>query len=330
MSSNLFDILDADAEEYGTRRAAIVAVARAKKQMGAFFKQAADEADFDARLNLVADKLNDIVREACVENTTSDFQTVAKVLAGELARYAEVLRNDVQNTDVAPSEGEDESDFVEHTRGNAGHKLLGLPTQFEQTGGKVANADLAKPCSVCGADDHSAMAGHDWSNGRPNDKPAPSHPDDRKASKKTGCAECDCKDCTGDKCGCCATCGGESKTAASTETGDTYTQNTETLPKAGPSGLSEEPSPKMDKGTAGDENHTSQKPIDIPSVQTNPEQQDADEHADYTKALEEVGVVKQIDADSPLQPEFNAAPNTQTFPNKDQANPVTSKWKLID
>lgn len=252
MENELFAILEEDAQDRSTHRACLRAVARANTQFSTFFKLAASDDDYMARFELVRDRVSDIVREACIEEGTTNLDIVAKVLAGELARLSEVERGTPQDVDVAPSEGEDEGNM--HVRGLAGRKLLGLDDQE-----------------------------------------------------------------------------GESKTAAGVDTGDTYTQETVDLPKADDSGLSEDPSPKMDSASAGDENHTSQKPIDIPSTRHNPEVQDITDPADYTATLETPsGVAKRVDADSPMQPEHHVAPGTDSWTGtKDQANPVTSKWKVL-
>lgn len=327
---NVFDVLEDESEERGTRRAAIVAVARTKKQMGAFFKQAADEADFDARLSLVSDTISDIVREACVENSTSDFATVTRVVASELAHFAEVMRNTVQDTDIAPVTEDEEGDGQMHVRGLAGRKLLGLPSQLEENGGKIANGDGSFPGTPHGLDfgGLGATGGKCTCGPGYKDDNCAEHGEEATSAAKGGVGNLhkDGPETPLER----AQRDAATKTAV--ETGDTYTQETVDLPKADESGLSDEPSgPSMDSASAGDENHTSQKPIDIPSTRHNPEVQDITDHADYTKALDTPsGVAKRVDADTPMQPEHHVAPDTQTWNGtKDQATPVTSKWKVI-
>ena len=129
------------------------------------------------------------------------------------------------------------------------------------------------------------------------------------------------------------------RVAAEVETGDTFSQESVDLPAADESGLGSEGSPKIDKGKVpGDMagNEGGLKPIDVPSKQHPSEMQDLGKDTpDYWSDLpgpSETG--KSIDADSPLQPEFNVAPNTDTWSGTDgQADPVTSavlsKWVVI-
>lgn len=442
MENELFSILEEDAQDRNTHRACLRAVSRAQKQFGAFFKMAASEEDYMARLELVRDRINDVVREACVEEGSASLDTVARVLAGELARTSEVMRENVKDEDVAPSDGEDDQI---HVRGIAGRKLLGLDEQegesktaaprrkptpkMDEGSGRMYQPDKNPPRKKKAPADPNAKDSLDpmknknvvvedgkltkpknqqqldWEKKKDKNKPwsmaddgatnkslreleglAPLRPGELKSDDEaaflraqgktaaddvhykplypgdgdrhsdqprcqhgyTHCPECFPGEHGGNK----AmekmrdqqhqTPGGsdihnvgepgyysKSAAGATPETGDTYTQERVDLPSAGQDGLSQDPSPKMDKGTAGDENHTSQKPIDIPSAWHSPEVQDVTDTADYVATLEVPGVIDTIKADTPIQPERNVAPNTQAFPNKDQANPVTSKWKVL-
>lgn len=131
----------------------------------------------------------------------------------------------------------------------------------------------------------------------------------------------------------------DDKTAADVETGDTFDQETVDLPTAGVEGLSEVGSPKIDKGSVpGDMagNEGGLKPIDVPSKQHPVEVQDlGSDTPDYYSELPGVTETgKSVDADSPMQPEFNTADNTETWTGDKgdslgQANPVTSKWIVL-
>lgn len=112
--------------------------------------------------------------------------------------------------------------------------------------------------------------------------------------------------------------------AANTDTGDTYTQETVDLPKADQSGLDVDPTAKLDPSSAGDEWSNSLPKIEVPSVRNPVEEQNVRDRADYRAPLEDSGVIETVDPGAGIQPEFNVAPNTETFPNTDQANPVTA------
>jgi len=153
--------------------------------------------------------------------------------------------------------------------------------------------------------------------------------DDFEKAARVACA-CGCGGKCAGKCECgdgdcsCSTKESSVKTAEF-ETG--YQSETVNLPSADASGLGG-PSPKIDKGTAG-----GQSAIDVGSVRNKLDVQDLTENGnfDYTDAAVDPTspLRKTIDADKPLQPEFNVAPNTKTFGDqKNQADPVTSSVKL--
>lgn len=127
-----------------------------------------------------------------------------------------------------------------------------------------------------------------------------------------------------------------SKVSADVETGDTYTQERVDLPAADNLGLGG-PSPKIDKGKSGDNTGWNLDPIEVPSKRHPKEDQAlGQDYPDYGADLpgpSETG--KQISADSPLQPEFNVAPNTDTWSGTEGlATPVTSavlaKWTVVE
>lgn len=115
--------------------------------------------------------------------------------------------------------------------------------------------------------------------------------------------------------------------AADVETGDNYQQERQNLPTAPEDGQLTEPSPKIDMGKAGDQNSHNQQPIDVGSVRNQLDNQTATEfNYPWDGDISDSSALRNtVDADSPMQPEFNVGENTKTFPNKGQADPVTSK-----
>ncbi len=161
-------------------------------------------------------------------------------------------------------------------------------------------------------------------------------------SAKTACEACGC-DSDGD-CSCsegspCSHAGCKFKKGDKTsnwqviavEDGDSYTQETVSLPAADDSGLGSEGSPEIDKGKVPESGLSA---IDVPSKRHPSETQDLGQEnpADYAAALpgpSETG--KSVDADTAMQPEFNAAPDTSTWSGTEgQANPVTSNWQVVE
>lgn len=122
----------------------------------------------------------------------------------------------------------------------------------------------------------------------------------------------------------------ESKTAADTDTGDTYSQERVDLPSS-KDGLGG-PSPKIDKSDSGTNLGWDLKPIEVPSQQHPTEKQQIHDTPDYKADLPGVSETgKSVSADSPLQPEFNTGDRTDTWTGTEgQASPVTSsvlaKW----
>lgn len=115
--------------------------------------------------------------------------------------------------------------------------------------------------------------------------------------------------------------------AADVETGDSYYQRRDDLPSAPADGSLSEPSPKLDPGKAGDQWHTFQDEPEVESVRHRNERQAPQDVADYAADLDESHpLVQRVDADTPMQPEFNVGDNTKVFPNTNQAQPVTSAW----
>lgn len=119
--------------------------------------------------------------------------------------------------------------------------------------------------------------------------------------------------------------------AADVETGDSYYQRRDDLPSADQHGnLSGEPSPKLNPDKAGDQWHTSQDEPEVESVRHRNDRQNAQDLADYASDYnDDSPLVNRVDADTPMQPEFWAAPHTDVFPNKGQAQPVTSSDKKV-
>lgn len=119
--------------------------------------------------------------------------------------------------------------------------------------------------------------------------------------------------------------------AADVETGDSYYQRRDDLPSAPADGSLSEPSPKLDPGKAGDQWHTFQDEPEVESVRHRNERQAPQDVADYAADLDESHpLVQRVDADTPMQPEFNVGDNTKVFPNTNQAQPVTSSRKVAE
>ena len=124
--------------------------------------------------------------------------------------------------------------------------------------------------------------------------------------------------------------------AADTETGDSYSQESVDLPTADASGLADVGSPKIDKSKSGDHTGWDLPDIEVPSNRNQKEEQSAPERADYNSEDFDPSnpVRERVDADSPMQPEFNVAPNTETWTGTEsQAAPVTSsvaKWSIVE
>lgn len=115
--------------------------------------------------------------------------------------------------------------------------------------------------------------------------------------------------------------------AADAETGDNYQQDRQDLKTQSPEGYYTEPSPKLNPGKAGDENSNALSPIDVGSVRNQLDNQTATEfNYPWNGDIGDPSPVRdRVDADTPMQPEFNVGDKTMTFPNKGQADPVTSK-----
>jgi uncharacterized protein YoaH (UPF0181 family) len=103
---------------------------------------------------------------------------------------------------------------------------------------------------------------------------------------------------------------------------DSYHQESVELPSS-TEGVSADPSPKMDEGSSGDLNWTLP-PIEVPSNLHPTEQQAVSQTPDYEaepKFISDTG--KQISVDTPIGSE-ETGPATDVFPNKNQADPVTT------
>lgn len=124
----------------------------------------------------------------------------------------------------------------------------------------------------------------------------------------------------------------ESKIAADVETGDTFAQERQDLPKSDGTGLGDTGAVPTDKSKSGDNLGWDLKPIDVPSNFRSEEEQQIHDTPDYKADLPGVSETgKSISADAPLQPEHNVADRTETWTGTEgQANPVTSKWSVIN
>jgi hypothetical protein len=126
----------------------------------------------------------------------------------------------------------------------------------------------------------------------------------------------------------------EARTAADVPTGDTYEHERVSLPKAGPSGLADVGSPKIDKGRVPKDGL---KPVDVPSKANPSEMQDIEQQADLDTQTNQgangtpdptLHPHERVNADSPMQPAETHGPGSQTFPKGNMADPVTSKWTV--
>lgn len=100
---------------------------------------------------------------------------------------------------------------------------------------------------------------------------------------------------------------------------------TQKLKSQDPEGYYTEPSPKLNPGSAGD-NMKNTNPA-IPELTPDDSQHPTDKEWPWDSELPKANLV---DADKPMQPEFNVGDKTMTFPDKGQADPVTSKTAMFD
>lgn len=120
--------------------------------------------------------------------------------------------------------------------------------------------------------------------------------------------------------------------AEPSETGDSYWSEKLDLGSfTSDDGISDVGSPKIDKGNSGTNEGWTLPKIDVPSERHPTEEQNILQPREWDKELpgpSDTG--KRIDADSPLQPEFTTAPNTDTWSGTEgQASPVTSKFQVV-
>lgn len=355
MSNDLFEILEEQSQQREYKRACLLAFQRAQTRCGSFLRAASSNEEFESRLALAGGEITDCVTAAAREENAPELAPVLDAVYAHLRDTyggGDILRGTPQNSDVAPggerNETEDDDPDEEAkpwekkeacasckcddcTGDNCGccaecggkkesavktaepiqrrnpydviremsADIAQLEQQLEQAGIQpfTVQRDMDEEAQYGAEEPYS---GNEIARGVPEQEGEFDHLGQVKIAE-----------------------------GVTPETGDTYNQEREDLPKADASGLSEDATVNIDRASAGDENHTSQQPIDVGSVEHALTNQDPDEHADYTKALEEYGVTKRVDADTPMQPEFTTAPNTAVFPNKDQANPVTSKWHIV-
>jgi len=124
--------------------------------------------------------------------------------------------------------------------------------------------------------------------------------------------------------------------AADTDEGDGYASERVDLPKADADGLGDTGAVPTDRSKSGDHTGWDLPPIEVPSNKHQKEEQSAEDRAEYnSEDFDPSNPIRdRVDADAPIQPEFNVAPNTETWSDVGtQAAPVTSKvakWSVVD
>ncbi len=344
----VFEVLANDQTERNLmrNRAAIAMAQRVQKY--ASFLQSASGANFNARIALIAPEIKELAVEVNSEYpgaTPLELDRIAyRALAG--GHKPGCTCGFCENKGNLPgSDSEDEDEVEKEAR-----------VSFEAPSGSIdgAQADPSGPGGPIGEELSEQKSGEtDDELGGPigenasGKKGASVLPrvfasfDWDGVAKTASFCDCDCEGCS-DGGGHCESekCISSKRTEAnplhddksskvSVETGDTYTQETVSLPKADNSGVGSEGSPKIDKGKVPE---GGLKAIDVPSKQHPVETQDlGSDTPDYWKDLPGVSETgKSIDADKPLQPEHNTAPNTDTWSGTEGlASPVTSKWYVL-
>lgn len=90
-----------------------------------------------------------------------------------------------------------------------------------------------------------------------------------------------------------------------------------------PEGYYTEPSPKLNPGSSGDNMKNTNPAI----AELTPDEKQDPTDSSWPHDAEISGYANLVDADKPMQPENHVGDSTMTFPNKGQADPVTSSKK---
>lgn len=362
---------DAREQERVSGNRAIIAVqARVQDRFSAFVANAAGPEDRDARLSLLDDEIRDVVAAVCEEYDFNGDQDIIHTAARDALGAGHpagcdcgFCKNKGKLFDK-DDEGEEEETKESHVKTACGC--------CEDCGGEGCSCSNHKESKTANEDypghDYSIEGGEYVKNWVPEEdqEAAPSEDESNKdawhnakvASKTVsmfheadGFTHCDCgckgcddgNHCESDECistkrgGNGRNNSGE-KSSAAVETGDTFTSETFDLgSSSGKDGVQDVGSPKIDKaqvpGGSGIPGEGGLSAIDVPSKQHPVEVQDIHDTPDYWEAPigpSETG--KAINADTPLQPEFNVAPGTQTWTGTEGlATPVTSsvKWQIL-
>lgn len=100
----------------------------------------------------------------------------------------------------------------------------------------------------------------------------------------------------------------------------------QTLKSQDPSGYYTEPTIALNPNSAGD--HMKNTNPSIPELKPDDHQHPSEKEWPWNSDIPHTGDgLTQVDIDKPMQPEFNVGDSTMTFPNKGQADPVTSSKK---
>ena len=100
----------------------------------------------------------------------------------------------------------------------------------------------------------------------------------------------------------------------------------QTLKPMDPNGYYTDPTIALNPNSAGDHMHNTNPPI--PELKPDDKQHPDDAKWPWNSDIPRTGDgLTQVDIDKPMQPEFNVGDGTMTFPNKGQADPVTSSKK---
>lgn len=346
----IFEVLASqDASEHervaGTR-AVIAAQTRAKERFEKFVSKAANQEERDARINVIAADLDEIVKAISEEYGYGDVEKLRNAATvalggghpsgcecGFCKNKGKLPGSDKEEQDESEpgAEGNDEPD--ERHDYEASVKLA-CP---ECTEGEECEGCRSKKTSRVDVLQSAASAAE-----FPWDHVASVHVADGFSHCDCDCEGCDeGNHCESEKCieskhsgnpGNPESAKSSEKTAADAETGDSFSQERVDLPSS-KDGLGG-PSPKIDKGKSGDNTGWDLKPIEVPSAQHPTEQQHIHDTPDYSADLPGVTETgKRIDADSALAPELYAGDNTETWSGtENQAAPVTSevlsKWTV--
>lgn len=348
-------------------RAVIAAQSRVQDRFSSFVANAAGPEDRDARLSLLDDEIRDVVSAVCEEYQfeDTDFVHAAALQAlgaghlsscscGFCANKGKLpgAKDDDKDSDSDSDEKDDDKD-KDDKKDSKKPWEKDSADDFPGKDYSIENGEYVKDWSP--EEDQEAAPSKDESNkGAWHDAKIASYSVSM-FHEADGFSFCECKcdgcktsnHCESDQCistkhsGNPGNSSGEttSKVAAGVETGDTFvTEKLDLGDSSGKNGIQDVGSPKIDKsqvpGGGGIPGEDGLAAIEVPSKQHPLEQQDIHKTPDYWEAPggpSETG--KAIDADTALQPEFNAAPDTQTWTGTEgQASPVTSKlakWQIL-